>query len=193
MSTSTHRHRAVIVGPGDALGKVSYALWHGDCRKLLRELPKHRQFDLVLTSPPYNLGKEYESKSSMDKYLALQEAVIDAVVPRLKRTGSLCWQVGNYVQNENHWISCCILFSRSMVWYFAIDLCGASGMASIAGGVSAVDMRLFYGTRRRMTMYSTWMPFAYPASTLANEQQKGAIQEIHEERTQRMSGTFPTS
>jgi len=99
MTKSARRHQAVIVGPGDALGKLRYALWHGDCRELLGELPKRRQFDLVLTSPPYNLGKEYESKSSMERYLALQEAVIDAVVPRLKRTGSLCWQVGNYAQN----------------------------------------------------------------------------------------------
>jgi len=35
----------------------------------------------------------------VDEYIAFQTRVIDAIVPRLKRTGSLCWQVGSYVQN----------------------------------------------------------------------------------------------
>ena len=52
---------------------------------------------LVVTSPPYNLGKDYESKTSLDDYLETQEHVIRECVRVLHPEGSICWQVGNYV------------------------------------------------------------------------------------------------
>ena len=57
------------------------------------------QMKLVVTSPPYNLGKEYEAKMSLDKYLDAQERVISECVRLLHPQGSICWQVGNYVSN----------------------------------------------------------------------------------------------
>ena len=54
---------------------------------------------LIVTSPPYNLGKDYESRSPLDAYLAAQERVIGECVRVLHPQGSLCWQVGNYVEN----------------------------------------------------------------------------------------------
>ena len=56
-------------------------------------------FKLIVTSPPYNLGKEYEGKAPLDNYLALQEKVIAECVRLLHKKGSICWQVGNYVVN----------------------------------------------------------------------------------------------
>ena len=53
--------------------------------------------DLIVTSPPYNLGKVYEGKSSLDSYIASQVGVIEECVRLLNHRGSLCWQVGNYV------------------------------------------------------------------------------------------------
>ena len=57
------------------------------------------QMKLVVTSPPYNLGKDYESKTSLDEYLELQERVITECVRVLDPRGSICWQDGNYVNN----------------------------------------------------------------------------------------------
>lgn len=54
---------------------------------------------LIVTSPPYNLGKDYEAKSSLDDYLEAQERVISECVRVLHPQGSICWQVGNYVDN----------------------------------------------------------------------------------------------
>lgn len=54
---------------------------------------------LIVTSPPYNLGKEYEKKHSRDEYLAQQKAVIEEAVRLLHPEGSICWQIGNYVEN----------------------------------------------------------------------------------------------
>ena len=56
-------------------------------------------FKLIVTSPPYNLGKSYEKRSGLDEYLALQEQVIGECVRLLDDRGSICWQVGNYVEN----------------------------------------------------------------------------------------------
>jgi adenine-specific DNA-methyltransferase len=53
---------------------------------------------LVVTSPPYNIGKSYESKSSLDAYIESQAKVIAECVRVLSPQGSICWQVGNHVQ-----------------------------------------------------------------------------------------------
>jgi len=48
--------------------------------------------DLILTDPPYNLGKDYGNASdqqSVEAYLSWTEQWIDAAVPKLKPNGSL--------------------------------------------------------------------------------------------------------
>ena len=57
------------------------------------------QMKLIVTSPPYNLGKDYETRSSLDEYLNIQTEVIQQCVRLLHPQGSICWQVGNYVDN----------------------------------------------------------------------------------------------
>lgn len=54
---------------------------------------------LIVTSPPYNIGKSYERRSSLERYLGEQEAAIAECVRLLRSEGSICWQVGNHVQN----------------------------------------------------------------------------------------------
>ncbi|MEM0976958.1 MAG: site-specific DNA-methyltransferase [Pseudomonadota bacterium] len=53
---------------------------------------------LIVTSPPYNIGKSYEKRSSLEKYVHDQTQVISECVRLLSPTGSICWQVGNHVQ-----------------------------------------------------------------------------------------------
>lgn len=73
-------------------------LYPGDTLELLKTIP-NGLINLVVTSPPYNLGKEYESKKSLSTYLDQQEEVIQECYRVLQENGSLCWQVGNYVNN----------------------------------------------------------------------------------------------
>lgn len=54
---------------------------------------------LIVTSPPYNIGKAYEKRSSLDAYAEKQAQVISECVRLLHPRGSLCWQVGNHVQS----------------------------------------------------------------------------------------------
>jgi adenine-specific DNA-methyltransferase len=71
-------------------------LFNGDVNDFVDTLPD-ASVKLIITSPPYNLGKEYEDKVSIEKYLALQQKTIENLYRVLHPTGSLCWQVGNYV------------------------------------------------------------------------------------------------
>lgn len=54
---------------------------------------------LIVTSPPYNIGKSYERVSSLDDYLDGQARVIEECARLLDDRGSICWQVGNHVQD----------------------------------------------------------------------------------------------
>ena len=73
-----------------------YKVVHGDSLKVLNGT-EDGKFDLIITSPPYNVGKSYETKTSIEKYLETQEEIIIELVRTLSDKGNLCWQVGNYV------------------------------------------------------------------------------------------------
>ena len=76
----------------------SIVLYNGDALDYLKTLPDE-MVKLVITSPPYNIGKEYEKKSSIDDYLTVHESVIKELTRVLENDGSICWQVGNCVIN----------------------------------------------------------------------------------------------
>jgi adenine-specific DNA-methyltransferase len=65
---------------------------------------------LIVTSPPYNIGKSYEKRCSLEPYVNQQAQVISECVRLLGPQGSLCWQVGNHVQNGE-------IFPLDMVLY----------------------------------------------------------------------------
>lgn len=69
----------------------------GDSLEELKKIPDE-SFQLVVSSPPYNIGKIYEKRQDFDAYLAWQEEVLKECVRSLKAQGSIVWQVGNYVE-----------------------------------------------------------------------------------------------
>ena len=75
---------------------ISHNVINGDCLNVLKGI-EDGKFDLIITSPPYNVGKSYETKTSIEKYLETQEEIINEIVRTLSDKGSLCWQVGNYI------------------------------------------------------------------------------------------------
>ncbi len=89
MDTDVHpafdrAHRAVV--------------FEGDCQDFLHTVPDDA-IQLIVTSPPYNLGKSYERRVHLNLYLEWQEKVIADCVRVLAPGGSICWQVGNFVSN----------------------------------------------------------------------------------------------
>jgi len=77
---------------------ADFILFEGDCLDLLSQIPDGF-VKLVVTSPPYNLGKPYENRLDLDEYLIQQRKVIEECVRALDNQGSICWQVGNYVDD----------------------------------------------------------------------------------------------
>lgn len=75
----------------------SIVVYPGDCLDLLKTIPDE-SLQLIVTSPPYNIGKEYEKKLHLDLYLRQQTEVIKECARALSPRGSICWQVGNYVE-----------------------------------------------------------------------------------------------
>lgn len=70
----------------------------GDALVELKQLPANA-FQLVVSSPPYNLGKEYEKHVDLHSYLDWQCEIISELHRIVGEQGSLVWQVGNYVKD----------------------------------------------------------------------------------------------
>lgn len=73
-------------------------LYNGDTSKFLSTISDN-SIQLIITSPPYNLGKEYEDRTSIKEYLQTQAGIIAQLARILKPNGSICWQVGNFVEH----------------------------------------------------------------------------------------------
>ncbi len=107
--------------------EADLVLFPGDVNLFLPSIPNN-SVDLIITSPPYNLGKDYENRTSLEHYLTGQEALISELYRVLKSSGSLCWQVGNFVDDGEIFpldILYYPLFKRNglrlrnrMIWHF---------------------------------------------------------------------------
>lgn len=73
-------------------------LYHGDCMDFLQTVPDE-SVQLVVTSPPYNIGKAYEDVLDIEVHKDQQRRVIEECIRILSPEGSICWQVGNYVDS----------------------------------------------------------------------------------------------
>jgi len=87
-----------------------------------------KSIKLIVTSPPYNIGKSYERRDSLENYIQTQKQVIAECVRLLHPKGSICWQVGNHVQAGEVFPLDIILYSifkshglklrNRIVWHF---------------------------------------------------------------------------
>lgn len=73
-------------------------LYPGDALDLLGTIDDE-SVTLIVTSPPYNIGKDYEKQVNLTDYLNSQKNLIKELYRVLKKEGSICWQVGNFIQN----------------------------------------------------------------------------------------------
>jgi adenine-specific DNA-methyltransferase len=72
---------------GDALQELD-SVENGSCK-------------LIVTSPPYNIGKEYErdQRMSLREYARWLDKVISKLCDKVSTDGHVCWQSGNYVED----------------------------------------------------------------------------------------------
>lgn len=76
------------------------SLFHGDALKLLKSIPDN-SVDLIITSPPYCMGKEYEDDTDTDNFIENHRKVLPEIVRITKEGGSICWQVGIHVKDNS--------------------------------------------------------------------------------------------
>lgn len=67
-----------------------------DALEFLKKLPD-ASVQLVVTSPPYNIGKEYETATSLTQYLDNLRPILAQLARVLTEHGSICWETGNYI------------------------------------------------------------------------------------------------
>lgn len=67
-----------------------------DALEFCQSLPSN-SVKLIITSPPYNIGKAYETKLSIDEYIQNMLPMLTEFTRVLSNDGSLCWQTGNFV------------------------------------------------------------------------------------------------
>ena len=100
--------------------KDDVTLFSGDCLLLLGQIPD-KSARLIVTSPPYNLGKSYERKQKLQEYLRLQKLVIAECVRILRPGGSICWQIGNHINGHGQIIPLDILLHPLFASYESSD------------------------------------------------------------------------
>jgi DNA modification methylase len=85
ISNSFEEDSSIVIATKDSLEEI-------------KNLPNEK-FKLILTSPPYNIGKSYETQTKLDVYLEWQENILVELVRILHSNGSLVLQVGTFVNN----------------------------------------------------------------------------------------------
>ena len=84
----------------DYFNKNNNFLWSGDSKKMLEKAKKEKFIDLLVTSPPYNIGKSYEQIKSIDEYFEEHKSFLHYVCDFLKPNASICYQLGNYIDKN---------------------------------------------------------------------------------------------
>lgn len=82
------------------IGTSDFEIVHGDALDVVAGLPDG-SVQLVLTSPPYNIGKEYERNGfrSLEEYSEWMRALVSRMAQKISPSGSICWQVGNHIKS----------------------------------------------------------------------------------------------
>lgn len=109
---------------------TNYNIIEGDSLSEIERLDSN--ISLIFSSPPYNIGKVYEKKTKVDAYLENQGILISKMYAALKKGGSICWQVGNYVENgaikplddllHPFFIKVGFVLQRKFIWMFGHGL-----------------------------------------------------------------------
>lgn len=80
-------------------GESPFVIYEGDCFELLEALPPSTA-QLVLSSPPYFMGKEYDRSYALSDFLKDHSRLAPLLESVTASTGSICWQTGSHVREN---------------------------------------------------------------------------------------------
>ncbi len=142
----------------------------GDATETLRTLPDGAA-KLIITSPPYNIGKAYERATALDKYLDALNPILDELIRVMAADGSLCWQVGNYVDKSEiypldifyypYFKGRGLKLRNRIVWYFDHGLHASKRFS----GRYEVMLWFTKGDEYTFNLDSVRVPAKYPGKT----------------------------
>jgi site-specific DNA-methyltransferase (adenine-specific) len=72
-------------------------IYYGNCLDVMKTLPND-SIDCLITSPPYNVGKEYEINVSEEIYQNFLDSVAVEIKRIMKVDGRICWNVPYQMQ-----------------------------------------------------------------------------------------------
>lgn len=165
----------------DSFSADADAVFHvGDSISFLRTLPDGCAA-MAISSPPYNLGKEYEVPVRLEHYLGEQAALLAELVRVVAETGSICWQVGNYVDRGEVFpldIYYYPMFKRlglklrnRVVWHFGHGLHASRRFS----GRYETLMWFTKGDRYTFNLDSVRVPSMYPGKRYYKGPKKGQV------------------
>jgi adenine-specific DNA-methyltransferase len=104
----------------------------GCCLEKMKDI-EDKSIHCIITSPPYNIGKEYETKKDLKVYLEWQKLILTDCYNKLKDSGTLIYNVGSYIDKNTNAIPLSyelypILkeigynFRQNIVWTFSSGL-----------------------------------------------------------------------
>lgn len=132
MQPLTHSHRAleatVLAALGEpAIYRPGVMVYQLDCVEAMRLLPPG-MVDLTVTSPPYNIGKEYETATDVARYVSWCREWIDGVA-RASSSASAFWLNVGYLPIPGRgkavpisyllWDKVPMHFVQEIVWNYA--------------------------------------------------------------------------
>ena len=149
---------------------------------------------LIITSPPYNIGKSYETRVSIQEYLDTQAELIAELVRILNPKGSICWQVGNYVEKSEVFPldiyyypifkDAGLKLRNRIIWHFGHGLHASKRFSG------RYETLLWFTKTNDYTfnLDDVRVPSKYPNKRHYKGDKKGSCPEIHWGRTLRIFG-----
>jgi adenine-specific DNA-methyltransferase len=137
--------------------------------------------DLIIASPPYCMGREYDLSNSPDYFVESHRQLLPELSRVLKDGGSICWQVGYHVQAGvvtpldylvyQVFSSCKDLILRNrIVWTFGHGLHGKKRFS----GRHELILWFSKGNKYYFDLDSVRVPQKYPGKTHYRGQHKGS-------------------
>jgi adenine-specific DNA-methyltransferase len=157
---------------------------HGDAALYLDNMiSEKKKFRLIITSPPYNMDKAYEKTRSLENYKNEIQSIIQKLVKLLDKNGSICWQVGNYIDPITREVipldifyheifkKCGLLLRNRIIWHFEHGLHASQRFS----GRYETIMWYTKSEKYIFNLDDVRIPAKYPGKTYYKGEKKGQI------------------
>ena len=152
----------------------------GDCLNVMGKMPDS-SVDCVITSPPYNVGKEYEERQTIEDYLTWTADVIAECARLVRPGGHIFWQVGNYTKNGSPvpldiltypaFVSAGAILRNRIIWTFGHGLHCKKRLS----GRHETVMWFTIGDNYKFNLDPIRIPQKYPAKRYYKGPKKGQL------------------